>query len=72
MGGILLQHLSVLAAIQETLFFLAVSGMRESIHAGMAEPASACATELDWWVGISGRSALQGRSAICRVLTQGA
>ena len=36
------------AAIQETLFLLAVPGMRESIRAGMAEPTSACATELDW------------------------
>lgn len=36
------------AAIQETLFLLSVPGMRESIRAGMAEPADACATELDW------------------------
>lgn len=36
------------AAIQETLHLLAVPGMRESILAGMAEPASSCATELDW------------------------
>jgi prevent-host-death family protein len=36
------------AAIQETLFLLSVPGMRESIKAGMAEPVSACSTELNW------------------------
>ena len=36
------------AAIQETLFLLAVPGMRESIKAGMAEPIDSCATDLDW------------------------
>jgi prevent-host-death family protein len=35
-------------AIQETLFLLAVPGMRESIKAGLAEPVDACAPELDW------------------------
>jgi antitoxin YefM len=35
-------------AIQETLHLLSVPGMRESIKAGMAEPADACAEELDW------------------------
>jgi len=35
-------------AIQETLFLLAIPGMRESIKAGMAEPVDSCATELDW------------------------
>ena len=35
-------------AIQETLFLLSVPGMRESIKAGIAEPADSCATELDW------------------------
>lgn len=35
-------------AIQETLFLLAVPGMRESIKAGMAEPIDDCATGLDW------------------------
>ncbi|MFZ2208378.1 MAG: type II toxin-antitoxin system Phd/YefM family antitoxin [Porticoccaceae bacterium] len=35
-------------AIQETLHFLAVPGMRESIKAGMAEPVGACVEELDW------------------------
>lgn len=36
------------AAIQETLFLLAVPGMRESIHAGMAEAIDECATEPGW------------------------
>ena len=36
------------AAIQETLFLLAVPGMRESIKAGMAEPIDSCATDLNW------------------------
>ena len=36
------------AAIQETLFLLSVPGMRESIKAGMAEPADSCSSELDW------------------------
>ena len=35
-------------AIQETLFLLAVPGMRESIKAGMAEPLSESAKALDW------------------------
>ncbi len=35
-------------AIQETLFLLAVPGMRESIKEGMAQPVDACAQELDW------------------------
>lgn len=35
-------------AIQETLFLLAVPGMRESIKEGMAEPVENCAPELDW------------------------
>lgn len=35
-------------AIQETLFLLAVPGMRESIKAGMAESIESCARELDW------------------------
>jgi antitoxin YefM len=35
-------------AIQETLYLLAVPGMRESIKEGMVEPADACAKELDW------------------------
>lgn len=36
------------SAIQETLFLLAVPGMRESIRAGMAEPVDECAPGLDW------------------------
>jgi prevent-host-death family protein len=36
------------AAIQETLFLLAVPGMRESIKAGFVEPIEACAPEPGW------------------------
>ncbi|MEI6145112.1 MAG: type II toxin-antitoxin system Phd/YefM family antitoxin [Methylococcales bacterium] len=36
------------SAIQETLFLLAVPGMRESIKEGMAEPLNESATDLDW------------------------
>jgi prevent-host-death family protein len=35
-------------SIQETLYLLAVPGMRESIKAGMAEPVDECTKELDW------------------------
>ena len=35
-------------AIQETLFLLAVPGMRETIKEGMVEPIDACAKGLDW------------------------
>ncbi len=35
-------------AIQETLYLLAVPGMRESIKEGMAQPLDDCATELAW------------------------
>jgi prevent-host-death family protein len=35
-------------AIQETLYLLAVPGMRESIKAGMAEPLAESAKELKW------------------------
>jgi len=35
-------------AIQETLYLLAVPGMRESIKEGMAEPLGESTTELDW------------------------
>jgi len=35
-------------AIQETLYLLAVPGMRESIKTGMAEPLAQSATGLDW------------------------
>ena len=36
------------SAIQETLFLLAVPGMRESIKAGMAEPLAESSAELKW------------------------
>ena len=36
------------SAIQETLYLLAVPGMRESIKAGMAEPLSKSAKALKW------------------------
>ena len=36
------------SAIQETLFLLAVPGMRESIKEGVAEVLTESATELDW------------------------
>lgn len=36
------------SAIQETLYLLSVSGMRESIREGMATPVDECAEELDW------------------------
>jgi antitoxin YefM len=35
-------------AIQETLYLLAVPGMRESIKAGMAEPLAQSAKALKW------------------------
>lgn len=35
-------------AIQETLYLLAVPGMRESIKEGMAEPLDKSAKELNW------------------------
>ena len=35
-------------AIQETLYLMAVPGMRESIKAGMAEPLGESAKGLDW------------------------
>lgn len=35
-------------AIQETLYLLAVPGMRESIKEGMAEPLAESASELPW------------------------
>lgn len=36
------------SAIQETLYLLAVPGMRESIKVGMAEPIAESSKELDW------------------------
>jgi antitoxin YefM len=35
-------------SIEETLFLLAVPGMRESILEGMAEPLTKCRKELKW------------------------
>ena len=35
-------------AIQETLYLLAVPGMRESIKDGMVESVDSCSKELDW------------------------
>ena len=35
-------------AIQETLYLLAVPGMREAIKAGMAEQLDQSSKELDW------------------------
>jgi antitoxin YefM len=35
-------------AIQETLYLLAIPGMRESIIEGAAEPFDSCAEALDW------------------------
>jgi len=35
-------------SIQETLYLLAVPGMRESIKEGMEEPIDSCSKELDW------------------------
>ena len=35
-------------AIQETLYLMSISGMRESIKQAMAEPLEDSATELDW------------------------
>lgn len=35
-------------AIQETLFLLSVSGMRESIREGMDTPVDECSEDLDW------------------------
>lgn len=36
------------SAIQETLYLLAVPGMRESVKAGMAEPLATSAKALEW------------------------
>lgn len=37
-----------IAAIQETLLLLSISGMRESIREGLETPFSACETQLAW------------------------
>jgi prevent-host-death family protein len=36
------------AAIQETLYLLAIPGMREAIQEGLATPLDQCSRELDW------------------------
>lgn len=36
------------SSIQETLYLLAIPGMRESIKEGLATPVEDCAEELDW------------------------
>ena len=36
------------SAIQETLFLLSVSGMRESIMEGLKTPVDECTKDLDW------------------------
>lgn len=35
-------------AIQETLFLLAVPGMRESVREGLATPISECSPDVEW------------------------
>ncbi|MBG0780132.1 MAG: type II toxin-antitoxin system Phd/YefM family antitoxin [Desulfotignum balticum] len=35
-------------SIQETLFLLSISGMRDSIREGLAAPIDDCQEELDW------------------------
>jgi antitoxin YefM len=35
-------------SIQETLYLLAIPGMRESIREGMETPVEDCSSELDW------------------------
>lgn len=35
-------------AVQETLYLLALPGMRESIRKGLKTPVAKCAKELDW------------------------
>jgi len=35
-------------AIQETMYLLAIPGMRESIREGLATPVEDCAEEIDW------------------------
>jgi len=35
-------------AIQETLYLLAIPGMRESIREGLATPLDECSRELEW------------------------
>ena len=35
-------------AIQETMYLLAIPGMRESIREGLQTPVEECAEEIDW------------------------
>ena len=35
-------------AVQETLYLLSISGMRESIREGLETPVEECAEDLDW------------------------
>ena len=35
-------------SIQETLYLLAIPGMRESIRAGLETPVEECSEEVDW------------------------
>lgn len=36
------------ASVQETLYLLAIPGMRESIQEGLATPVASCDDELEW------------------------
>ncbi len=47
-GGAVLVSEEDWKAVQETLFLLAVPGMRESVREGMAEPLAKSARKLDW------------------------
>lgn len=47
-GNVVLLAAEDWSAIQETLFLLAVPGMRESVKAGMAEPLAQSAKDLNW------------------------
>ena len=40
------------SAIQETLYLMAIPGMRESIKEAMAEPLAKSKRSLKWWLGI--------------------
>lgn len=47
-GNAVLLSAEYWSAIQETLYLLAVPGMRESIKVGMAEPLAKSAKALEW------------------------
>lgn len=36
------------AAVQETLYLVSISGMRESIREGLSTPVEECEKDLDW------------------------